>query len=35
MNQSRTSPDTDLARRAIKGTLFFVVALWLLIFVPA
>jgi protein-S-isoprenylcysteine O-methyltransferase Ste14 len=35
MNQGRKSPDADLARRAIKGTLFFVVALWLLIFVPA
>src|SRR5262245_8597127 len=35
MDQSRASPHPDLGRRAIKGTLLFVVALWLLIFVPA
>jgi protein-S-isoprenylcysteine O-methyltransferase Ste14 len=35
MNENRTGPGTDLARRAIKGTLLFAVVLWLLIFVPA
>jgi len=33
MNQKH--PNADLAWRALKGALFFVVALWLLIFLPA
>src|SRR5262245_414223 len=35
MDQSRASPNADLERRAIRGTLLFIVALWLLIFLPA
>lgn len=35
MDQGRTSPDADLARRVVKGTLLFIAVLWLLIFLPA
>ncbi|MBO0765720.1 MAG: isoprenylcysteine carboxylmethyltransferase family protein [Hyphomicrobiaceae bacterium] len=34
-DQGRASPGAGLAKRATKGTLFFVGALWLLIFLPA
>jgi protein-S-isoprenylcysteine O-methyltransferase Ste14 len=35
MDQRRASPSAGLGRRAIKGTILFVLALWLLIFLPA
>jgi len=35
MDQRRASPGAGLGRRAIKGTILFVLALWLLIFLPA
>jgi protein-S-isoprenylcysteine O-methyltransferase Ste14 len=35
MDQNRVSTSADLGRRATEGTLLFIVALWLLIFLPA
>src|SRR5262245_48647559 len=35
MDRSHSSLSTDLGSRAIRGTLLFLVSLWLLIFLPA